>query len=108
MKCSWIQNSNAGNNNKLNGPTVAGVSQVIQVQNSVGGTWTDALNFIDDLYDVAISSIYGGDLLGGQIDVSGEVDGNGTYNLRWLLSRADLDNLIFHDVQARAVITYSL
>lgn len=107
VKCRTIENSNAAVNN-LNGATVAATSQVIQVQNSVGGTWTDCINFIDNQFEIGISSVEGGDLMGGQINVSGEVDGNGTYNLRWLLSRADLNSLIFHDVQARSIITYSL
>lgn len=102
-----LENTNAVVN-MLNGATVAGTSQVIQVRDNAPGAWTDAINFVDNLYAVAATTREMGSVAFGQIDVSGEVDGNGTYEFRWLLGRADLDFLNFNNTQVLLVVSYSV
>lgn len=99
MFISWsLENTNVAAN-KLNGATVPTTSQVIQVRKRVGGTWTDAFIFADDQYGMAGSAIRHGPAFIGSINVAAEVNGNGTYEFRWLLSRADLDFLNLNDIQ---------
>lgn len=107
FKFRMIENTNAGVN-KLNGATVAGTSQVIQIRSDAPLAYVDAINFIDDLFTLAASTREGGDVIIGQVDVAGTVDENDTYNLRWLLSRADADFLNFNDVQVGLRIWYSV
>ena len=102
-----IENVNAAAN-ALDGATVAATSQVFQVRDNAPGTWTDCINLVDDLFgaDAGISIIGGLPMLG-MVDVSAEVDGNGTYNFRWLLAKCDADFLNFNDVQVGLMITHS-
>jgi hypothetical protein len=108
FKFRMIENTNASAN-KLNGATVANTSQVIQVADDTPGTYYDAINFVDDQFGLAATTREGGDVLIGSIDIagSGKVDANDGYLFRWLLARADLDNLNFNDVQCGLRIWYS-
>lgn len=109
FKFRMVENTNAAAN-KLNGATVAGTSQVIQVRDDTPGTWYDAINFVDDQFGLAAETREGGDVCIGSIDIagSGKVDANDGYNFRWLLGRADLDYLNFNDVQVGLRIWYSI
>lgn len=107
LKARMIENTNAGAN-KLNGATVAATSQVIQIRISTPGAWADCINFVDDQYGVGATTREGGDLVIGDTDVATTVTANATYNLQWLLSRADLNNLNFNDVQVGLKIWYSV
>lgn len=107
FKFRMIENTNAGAN-KLNGSTVAATSQVIQVNDSGGTGYIDAINFIDDQFGLAATTRESGDVCIGSIDVATRVDGNDTYTFRWLLSKADLDNLNFNDCQVGLRIWYSV
>lgn len=106
FKSRVIYNSNAGGFNKLDGSTVPGVSQVIQVRNDAPGTWRDAINLRDDIFRIAAAVRESGDVFLGQIDISNEVDENDTYNFQWLLAKSDLDNLYFHDIQTGIRVWY--
>ncbi len=107
FKFRMVENTNAAAN-KLNGATVAATSQVIQVKESVAGSYIDAINFVNDQFGLAAETREGGDVIIGDIDVSSEVDGNDTYALWWLLGRADLDYLNFNDCQVGLRIWYSV
>ena len=109
LKFRMIENTNVAAN-KLNGATVANTSQVIQIRDDTPGTYYDCINFVDDQFGLAATIREGGDLIVGDIDVagSGKVDANDTYNLQWLLGRADLDYLNFNDVQVGLRIWYSV
>lgn len=107
FKFRMIENTNAAAN-KLNGGTVAGTSQVIQVRDDTPGTWRDAINFVDDQLGIAASTRESGDVLIGSIDIAVEVDGNDTYNFQWLLGRADQNNLNFNDCQTGLRVWYSV
>ena len=109
FKFRMIENTNVAAN-KLNGATVANTSQVIQVRDDTPGTWTDAINFVDDQFGLAAETREDGDVLIGSIDIagSGKVDANDGYNFQWLLGRADLDYLNFNDVQCGLRIWYSV
>jgi len=100
-----IGNTNAGAN-KLNGGTVAATSQVIQVDDSIATGYVDAINFVDDQFGLAATTREGGPVCIGSMNVSAIVDGNDVYSFRWLLSRADLNNLNFHDAQIGLRIWY--
>ena len=107
VKFRMVENTNAAAN-KLNGATVAGTSQVIQVRDDTPGTWRDAISFVDDQFGLAATTREGGDVLIGSIDIAVEVDGDDTYNFRYLLARADLASLNWNDVQTGLRIWYSL
>ena len=109
FKFRMIENTNAAAN-KLNGATVAGTSQVIQVRDDTPGTWYDAINFVDDQFGLAAETREGGDVCIGSLDIagSGKVDANDGYNFQWLLARADLDFLNFNDCQVGLRIWYSI
>ena len=94
--------------NKLNGATVALTSQVIQIRSDAPTAYADAINFPDDFFTLANTAREGADVIIGSVNVAAIVDGNDTYNLRWLLGRADQDNLRFNDVQVGLRLWYSV
>jgi len=98
FKFRMVENTNAAAN-KLNGATVPESSQVIQVRDDTPGAWIDAINFADDQFSLEGQTREGGDVCIGSKDISNVVDGNGGYELQWLLARADLDFINFNDVQ---------
>ncbi len=98
FKFRMVENTNAATN-KLNGGTVPGTSQVIQVRDDAPGTWVDAINFTDDQFGLDGTTREGGDVCIGSKDISSIVDGNDGYEFRWLLAKADLDFINFNDVQ---------
>ena len=107
FKFRMIENTNAAANN-LDGGTVAATSQVIQVDDSSATGYVDAIKFVDNQFGLAATTREGGDVLIGSIDIAARVDGNDTYSVRWLLGKADLDNLNFNDVQMGLRIWYSV
>ena len=107
FKFRMVENTNTAAN-KLNGGTVANTSQVIQARDDTPGAWIDAINFVDDQVGLDGETREGGDVCIGSIDISSIVDGNDGYELQWLLGRADLDFISFHDVQAGIRVWYSV
>ncbi len=105
VKARAVENTN-GAANKLDGATVAATSQVIQVRDDTPGTWRDAINFVDDQFGLAASTREGGEVILGQVDIAVEVDGNDTYNVQWLLAKADQDVINFNDVQVGLRVWY--
>lgn len=100
FKFRMIENTN-GAANKLSG------AQDIQVKESVGGAFTDAINFVDDQFSLAATTREGGDCIVGDIDVVGEVGlFNKTYDFQWDEAVADQSNLQFNDVQTFLIVTY--
>lgn len=106
FKFRMIENTAAGAN-KLNGATVADTSQVIQIRDDTPSAYVDAINFVDDFFAMAASTREGGDVIIGSVDVSAIVDGNDTYNLRYLLGKTDSDFINFNDVQVGIRIWYA-
>jgi len=106
FKWRMTENDNAAINS-LDGATVAGVSQVIQVRSDAPGTWRDAINFVDDQFSVAATAKESGDAIIGSLDIAVEVTANDTYNFRWLLSLANEDSLMFNDVQVGLRVYYT-
>ena len=107
FKFRMVENTNA-TANKLNGGTVAGTSQVIQVRDDTPGAWSDAINFADEQFELEGEIREGGDVCIGSIDISGIVVGNDGYEFQWLLGRADLDFINFNDVQMGIRVWYSV
>lgn len=109
FKFRMIENIYAGVN-KLNDASVALTSQVIQIRSDAPLDYVDAINFVDDFFTLASETREGGDVIIGTLDVSGAtcVDEEDTYNLRWLLARADHDFINFNDVQVGLRIWYSV
>lgn len=93
-----IDNMDQVNDNSLDGATVPGTSQVIQIR-PTGGSWTDAMNFADNQYEVPNAVARPGYTQRSNIDLAGagKVNGNGTYELRWLLAKATYDSLELRD-----------
>jgi len=99
FKFRMIENTNAAAN-KLSG------AQEIQI-NKAGGAWTDAINFVDDQFGVALSTREGGDCVIGYTDVSGTINVfNTTAQFQWDEAVADQSNLVFNDVQTFVIISY--
>jgi len=93
--------------NSLDLATNPGVSQVIQVETDAPGTWRDAINFADDQFSIAGGPLReGGDVCIGNINIAVEVTANDIYHVRWLLSKANQNNLNFNDVQVGLRIWY--
>jgi len=107
FKFRMIENTYAGVN-KLNGATVAATSQVIQVDDSAATGYVDAINFVDDFFTLGDAAREGGDVIIGTVDVAARVDGNDTYDFRWLQDRADQDFINFNDCQVGLRIWYSI
>ena len=107
FKFRMVENTNTAAN-KLNGGTVANTSQVIQARDDTPGAWIDAINFVDDQVGLDGETREGGDVCIGSIDISEIVSGNDSYELQWLLGRADLDFISFNDVQAGIRVWYSV
>ncbi len=108
FKFRMIENKSE-DSNRLNGGTDPGLSQVIQVRESVTpGPWGDAVNFVNSQYEVEGETREGGDVCFGSIDISGIITGNGLYEFQWLLARALEDYLSFYDVQVGIRVWYSM
>jgi len=94
--------------NALDGPTVAATSQVIQVKETAGGAYVDAINFADNQFSLVNLTREGGDAYIGSPDIAGEVDGNDSYTFQWLLRKCDADFINFNDCQVGLRIWYSV
>jgi hypothetical protein len=101
FKYRVIENTNVAAN-KLSG------AQEIQVNDSAATGWVDGINFVDDQFGMAASTIQGGDVFIGAIDIASRVDGNDTYSFQWDEATADLANIQFNDVQTGLRIWYSI
>jgi hypothetical protein len=101
FKFRVVENTNVAAN-KLNG------AQEIQIRDDSPSAWTDAINFVDDMFSLAASTREGGDVLIGAIDVSGTVDGNDTYEFQWAQALSDADGITFYDLQTGLKIWYSV
>ena len=106
FKFRMVENTNAAAN-KLNGGTMPGTSQVMQVRDGTPGTWINAINFADNLFGLEGQTRESGDVCIGSMDISDIVDGNGNYEFRWLLGRADSDFINFNDVQMGIRVWYT-
>ena len=93
LKIRMLENTNAGGANALVG------AQDIQVKETAAGTFTDAINLVDNQWTVAASTREGGDVVLGNIDVKAEVDGNDTYDFQLDEAVVDLANLRLNGVQ---------
>ncbi len=95
LKVRAIENTNAGGANAIVG------AQAIRVKKSTGAWGVDdlaAIDLPDNLWTVAASTRESGDVLVGDNDVKSEVDGDGTYNLRFENALVDLASLQLNDV----------
>jgi len=95
LKVRALENANSGGPNAING------AQAIRVKKSTGTWGTDdviAIDLADNMWTVAASTKEAGDVLVGDNDVKSEVDGNGTYNLRFEDALVDLASLRLYDV----------
>lgn len=102
FKFRMVENTDGSNPNKLNGV------QYIQVRDDTPGTWTNSIQFVDDLYSLVASARESGEPVDGSIDISSIVDGNDTYNFQWDEAVADQSNLQFNDVQVGLRIFFTL
>lgn len=95
LKVRTIENTNGGGANAIQG------AQAIRVKKSTG-TWgaddVPAIDLPDNMWTVALSTRESGDVLIGDNDVKGEVDGDATYNLRFENALVDLASLRLNDV----------
>jgi hypothetical protein len=107
FKFRAVENTYAGVN-KLDGATVAATSQVIQIDDAATTGYVDCITFVDDMFTLAASTREGGDVIIGSTDVAARVDGNDTYTWRWLLSKADQDDINFNDCQFGLRVIYSI
>ncbi|GAG74364.1 unnamed protein product [marine sediment metagenome] len=95
MKVRAIENTDAGAANAVDG------AQVIEVKEN-GEAWAagiTAINMVDNMWTVALSTREAGDVVLGDNDIKATVDGNGTYNVQWADAKVDAANLRLNDVQ---------
>lgn len=95
LKVRSIENTSAAGANAIEG------AQAIRVKKSTGAWGVDdiiAIDLPDNLWTVALSTRENGDVLIGDNDVKSEVDGIGTYNLRFENADVDFDFLRLNDV----------
>ncbi len=95
LKVRVIENTAGGGANAIDG------AQAIRVKKSTGSWGADdvaAIDLADNLWTVAASTRESGDVLIGDNDVKGEVDGNATYNFRFENALVDLASLVLNDV----------
>lgn len=95
LKVRAIENTNAGGPNAVNG------AQTIKVKES-SEAWVDAIpaiDMVDNMWEVAASTREAGDVVIGDNDIKATVDGNGTYDVRWIDALVDLETLRLNDVQ---------
>lgn len=95
LKVRAIENTSASGSNAING------AQAIRVKKSTGTWGTDdiaAIDLPDNLWTVGASTRESGDILIGDNDIKGEVDGDGTYNFRFEDALVDLASLQLNDV----------
>lgn len=83
-------------------------AQHIQVKESVGGAYTDAIAFVDDALTVAASTREGGTCI---IDTTHEIHGqvaafNKTYNFQWTSGKSHADHLRLSTVQTFLIVSY--
>ncbi len=81
-------------------------SQHIQIKKS-GSSYINAIPLVDNMISVAALTRDGNVVIGGTIDISAEVDGNGTYEVQWTDAQVTASSLIFHDVQVILRIYFS-
>jgi len=107
---AWVIENTNGANNSLDGGSVAGISQVIQIRDGIPGDWYDAINFVDTQYLLSKDEIAPGHILYGTVDISGagKVDGNDTYEFQWLLAKCKLNDLIFRSIKVGLDIEYKV
>ena len=94
LKVRVLENTNAGGPNAIQG------AQAIRIKKSTGTWGIDdivAINLPDNLWTLAASTREAGDVLIGG-DLKSEVDGDGTYNLRFENALVDLASLRLNDV----------
>lgn len=89
LKVRAIENTNA----ILNRIDASVESPAVQVD------LVDAINLIDEQWEVAPTSVDSGDTIVGDIDISATVSGNATYAFQLDQIEADLVNLLLRDVQ---------
>lgn len=95
LKVRAIENTNAGAANAVNG------AQVIEVKED-SEEWAagiTAINMVDNMWTVALSTREAGDVVLGDNDIKLTVDGNGTYNVQWADALVDVETLRLNDVQ---------
>ncbi len=94
LKVRAIENTSAGGANAIQG------AQAIRIKKSTGAWGVDdivAIDLADNMWTVAASTRESGDVLLGDNDLKAEVDGNGTYNLRFEDALVDLASLRLND-----------
>lgn len=95
LKVRAIENTSASGANAING------AQAIRVKKSTGTWGVDdiaAIDLPDNLWTVAASTRESGDVLVGDNDLKNEVDGDGTYNLRFENALVDYASLRLNDI----------
>lgn len=82
-------------------------AQNIQVQNSVGGTWRNAITIATALLSTAASATEGGLLILGDTDIDNEVTGAATYSFKWALALVTAASLTLSDVQTYLLVEFT-
>jgi hypothetical protein len=93
LMCRAIENTNAA----VNAVDVA--AGHVEVRDDTPGTWTTAIDIPDNSFGLGGSTREMGTVIFGDNDISGEVDGNDTYNFEFDDLGVDQNNLNFNDVQ---------
>lgn len=102
FKFRMVDNNTYAGSNALEG------AQHIQVKETAAGSFTNAISFVDAMFTLAQDTREGGDVIIGDHDIAGEVDGNDTYDVQWTSAEAEENYLNFNDVQVGLRIWYKM
>jgi len=83
----------SGSANALSG------DQYVQVDDSSGTGYRNAIKLIDNLWTIDGNATEGGDVIVGNIDIADRVDGNDTYKFKIASATADGASLVLNEVQ---------
>jgi hypothetical protein len=82
-------------------------NQQVQVRRSPAGAFANAINIPASSLFTGANAAEGGLLLMGALDISGEVDGEGTFEFQWLGAEAVASTLTLYDFQTYLVVEFS-
>lgn len=78
----------------------------IEIKKSTSCAWVDAINLVDQQFQVPASERGPGDVLVGDLDLTCEVDDNATYNAQIEAVTSTGSNLILRDVQVGLIVMW--
>lgn len=105
---AWVSIGEFEDTSNTENKLVLSGTEHIQVKESSGGTFIDAIKLVAAQWLVGASAKRGGNVYFGSIDIKSEVDANGTYAFQ--IENADVTgaSLLLRDVQCGLIVYFTL